>query len=303
MSGDVLVIGEALVDVVHRWDGRIDESPGGSPANVALSLGRLGNTARFLTQLGDDAHGGQIRDWLAEAGVQVASSATARTATATAHLDETGSARYEFDIAWSVADVAAARSDPAGIVHTGSIAALLAPGATAVRTLLAKMRASSLITYDPNVRPALLPDHDQTVLDVESFVALADLVKASDEDLAWLYPDVDPLEIAWSWLQRGPSVIVVTMGASGAFAVTSAGVTHVRGQRVDVVDTVGAGDTFMSALIHGLIHRGFDSADARESLRTIDEDSLAELLRFSAHAAAITVSRPGADPPLLAELV
>lgn len=301
MSGDVLVIGEALVDVVHRGGGRIDESPGGSPANVALSLGRLGNTARFLTQLGDDPHGRQIRNWLAEAGVQITSSATPRTATATAHLDEAGSARYEFDIAWSMTD--AAPRDPAGIVHTGSIAALLAPGATAVRAILAEMRASSLITYDPNVRPALLLDHAQTVLDVESFVALADLVKASDEDLAWLYADVDPLEIAWSWLQRGPSVIVVTMGASGAFAVTRAGVTRVPGQRTDVVDTVGAGDTFMSALIHGLIHLGLDSADARESLRTIDDDSLAELLRFSAHAAAITVSRPGADPPLLAELV
>ena len=302
MSGQVLVIGEALVDVVHRGDGRIDESPGGSPANVALALGRLGDSAQLLTQLGADAHGAQIRSWLADAGVEVVSSDTSRTATATAHLDESGSARYEFDIAWSVADVSAAREDPAGIVHTGSIAALLAPGADVVRTLLTEMRASSLITYDPNVRPALLPDHARAVVDVESFVALADLVKASDEDLAWLYPGMDPLEAAWSWLQRGPSVIVVTMGASGAFAVSRAGVTRVPGQRVEVVDTVGAGDTFMSALIHGLLMLGLDSADARARLRDIEEDSLAELLRFSARAAAITVSRPGADPPRIGEL-
>jgi fructokinase len=302
MSRHVLVIGEALVDVVHRGDGRIDESPGGSPANVALALGRLGDTAYFLTQLGDDAHGEQVREWLTTAGVRVTSSATTRTATATARLDDSGSARYEFDISWSLAEAASACTDRVGVVHTGSIAALMAPGAAAVRTLLTEMRETSLITYDPNVRPALLPDHRRAVADVESFVALADVVKASDEDLAWLYSDVDPLDVARSWLERGPSVIVVTEGASGAFAVTRDGVTHVPGRQVEVVDTVGAGDTFMSALIHGLLDLGLDSAESRMKLRRLDGDSLAGLLRFSARAAAVTVSRPGADPPLLGEL-
>ncbi|PRB59912.1 carbohydrate kinase [Microbacterium sp. MYb45] len=302
MSRHVLVIGEALVDVVHRGEGRIDESPGGSPANVALALGRLGDTAHFLTQLGDDPHGQQVREWLTKAGVRVTSSATTRTATATAHLDDSGSARYEFDISWSLDEAAPAGSDDLGIVHTGSIAALMAPGAAVVRAHLAEMRETSLITYDPNVRPALLPDHRRAVADVESFVGLADLVKASDEDLAWLYPGIDLLDVARSWLQQGPSVIVVTKGASGAFAVTRDGVTHVPGRQVEVVDTVGAGDTFMSALIHGLLDLGLDSADSRETLRGIDTRAVAELLRFSARAAAVTVSRPGADPPLLGEL-
>ncbi len=124
----------------------------------------------FLTQLGDDAHGEQVREWLHKAGVRVTSSATTKTATATAHLDESGSARYEFDISWSLAAAAPARSDDVGIVHTGSIAALMAPGAAAVSTLLTAMRETSLITYDPNVRPALLPDHRRAVADVESFV-------------------------------------------------------------------------------------------------------------------------------------
>lgn len=239
MSRHVLVIGEALVDVVHRGDGSIDESPGGSPANVALALGRLGDTAHFLTQLGDDAHGEQVREWLAAAGVRVTSSATTRTATATARLDDSGSARYEFDISWSLAEAASAGTDRVGVVHTGSIAALMAPGAAAVRTLLTEMRETSLITYDPNVRPALLPDHRRAVADVESFVALADVVKASDEDLAWLYPGIDPLDVARSWLQRGAAVIVVTRGTSGAFAVTRHEVTHVSGRQVKVVDTVG----------------------------------------------------------------
>lgn len=146
------------------------------------------------------------------------------------------------------------------------------------------------------------PDHPRAVLDVESFVALADLVKASDEDLAWLCPGTDPLEVAWSWLQQGPSVVVVTTGASGAFAVTRDGATHVRGRRVDVVDTVGAGDTFMSALIHGLVTFDFDSAATRERLREIDQTSLSLLLRLGSDAPAITVSRPGADPPRLEDL-
>lgn len=302
MSRHVLVIGEALVDVVHRGDGRIDESPGGSPANVALALGRLGDTAHFLTQLGDDAHGEQVREWLTKAGVRVTWSATTRTATATARLDYSGSARYEFDISWSLAEPAFACTDRVGIVHTGSIAALMAPGATAVRTFLTAMRETSLITYDPNVRPALLPDHRGAVADVESFVALADLVKASDEDLAWLYPGIDPLDAARAWLHQGPSVIIVTRGASGAFAATRDDVTRVPGRQVEVVDTVGAGDTFMSALIHGLLDLGLDSAESRQELRRLDGSSLAGLLLFSARAAAVTVSRPGADPPLLGEL-
>ncbi|WP_102193352.1 carbohydrate kinase family protein [Microbacterium aurantiacum] len=299
----VLVIGEALVDIVHRSDGRIDEAPGGSPANVALALGRLGDSPRLLTQLGDDAHGRRVREWLEESNVEIVAAPAPRTATATAHLDASGSARYEFDITWALSRATGVPADGVSIVHTGSIAALLAPGADAVRSILTALRESSLITYDPNVRPALLPDRDRARRDVESFVALADLVKASDEDLAWLYPGSDPLEIAWAWLKTGPAVVVVTTGAGGAFAVSRQGVAHVRGHRVDVVDTVGAGDTFMSALIHGLLQTGLSGATARDGLRSIGTEAVTSLLALSAQAAAITVSRPGADPPRLAELL
>lgn len=299
----VLVIGEALVDIVHRSDGRIDEAPGGSPANVALALGRLGDSPRLLTQLGDDAHGRRVREWLEESNVEIVAAPAPRTATATAHLDASGSARYEFDITWALDSTTGVSADGVSIVHTGSIAALLAPGADAVRSILTALRESSLITYDPNVRPALLPDRDRARRDIESFVALADLVKASDEDLAWLYPDSDPLEVAWAWLKTGPAVVVVTTGAGGAFAVSRQGVAHVRGLRVDVVDTVGAGDTFMSALIHGLLQTGLNGATARDGLRSIGTEAVTSLLALSARAAAITVSRPGADPPRLAELL
>ena len=304
MSGtNVLVIGEALVDIVHRSDGRIDEAPGGSPANVALALGRLGDSPWLLTQFGDDAHGRRIRAWLEESDVEIITAPVPRTATATAHLDESGSARYDFDIAWTLDRAAELPAAGVSIAHTGSIAALLDPGADAVRSILTALRESSLITYDPNVRPALLPDRDRARRDVESFVALADLVKASDEDLAWLYPDAGPLEIARAWLDSGPAVVVVTMGADGAFAVSRNGKARVRGFRVDVVDTVGAGDTFMSAVIHGLIDSGFSGVNARDGLRSIDTDAMTALLALGARAAAVTVTRPGADPPRLAELL
>lgn len=297
-NADILVIGEALVDIVHRADGRVDGTPGGSPANVALALARLGDSPQLLTQLSDDAHGHRIHDWLADSGVKLLAAPSSRTATATAHLDAHGSAHYEFDIDWTLpagrgVRAAAHRS----IVHTGSIATFLSPGADTVHDILTQARRTALITYDPNVRPALLPDHTLAQRSAESFVALADLVKASDEDLVWLYPGDHPFDSARKWLARGPAVVVVTMGADGAVAVSADGMARVGGQRVEVIDTVGAGDTFMSALIHGLIELGYSGADARDRLREIDSEALLSLLALGVQAAAITVSRPGADPP------
>jgi fructokinase len=185
----------------------------------------------------------------------------------------------------------------ADIVHTGSIAALMEPGAADVVRIINQLRTIALVTYDPNIRPALLGDPSTALRQVEEMVALADLVKASDEDLRWLYPTKDPLDVARSWLTTGLAVAVVTTGEGGAFAVARSGVIAVEAERVDVVDTVGAGDTFMGALIDGLIRCGYQNAKARQGLRGIPADELEAILRFSAHAAAITVSRPGADPP------
>ena len=300
---DVLVIGEALVDIVHRSDGRVDETPGGSPANVALALGRLGVTTRLLTQLGHDAHGDRIRRWLADSGVEVSAAAASQTATATAHIDATGSADYTFDIGWDMdADAVGGRTEPPALAHAGSIAAVLDPGAETVRRIIAELRETSLITFDPNIRPSLLAERSDARRRTESFVSLADVVKASDEDLAWLYPGVGPLDAARSWASMGPGVVVVTLGSRGAVAVTAQGLARIPGLSVDVVDTVGAGDTFMAALIAGLIDLGYRGSSARKRLHGTDEDSLRSLLSLSAQAAAVTVSRPGADPPRRDEL-
>jgi fructokinase len=189
-----------------------------------------------------------------------------------------------------------------GIVHLGSIAAVMEPGASSVVQLVRDARDRALVTYDPNVRPVLLPDRDDTRRRAERLVALADVVKASDEDLAWLYPDRDPADSARAWQRTGPAVVVVTRGGDGATAVTDAGEVQVRSPRVDVVDSVGAGDTFMGAMIDALVRLRCDSAAARARLRALSAGEVRGVLEHAARAAAVTVSRPGADPPRRGEL-
>lgn len=153
----VLVVGEALVDLVQRTDGSRDEAPGGSPANVALTLGQLGRHPHLLTSLGDDDRGLTVRAWLEDSGVRV--SAGVRTATATALLDATGTATYEFDLAWAVN---VDRADAADVLPIGSIATVLEPGSTDVVRLVEARRASATIAFDPNIRPALIDDDPPT---------------------------------------------------------------------------------------------------------------------------------------------
>ncbi|WP_369371399.1 carbohydrate kinase [Promicromonospora sp. Populi] len=253
MSAHVLAVGEALVDGVHRPDGSSAELPGGSVANVALTLGRLGREVRLATWLGRDARGDLVRDWLAESGVALVegSDGAERTSTAVATLDDGGSASYEFDLTWQVPAAAAAGAETLA-VHAGSIAAMLEPGAAEVSMLLDGARSTSTITYDPNARPAIMGPAEEVRPRVEALVQLSDVVKVSDEDLGWLYPGTDPLTVARDWQAGTPALVVVTLGGEGAVAVSDAGVVEVVAPRVEVVDTVEAGDSFMGALIDGL---------------------------------------------------
>ncbi|MFI2702769.1 carbohydrate kinase [Cellulosimicrobium composti] len=301
--GHVLVVGEALIDVVHRADGSVDEHPGGSLANVALTLGRLGRDARLATWVADDAHGAAVRAWLDDSAVTLAPGSTGadRTSVATAHLDAHGAATYQFDLEWRVPPGTAADAGTLA-VHTGSIAAVLEPGASDVRALVATARDTATVTYDPNARPALMGHPADARSRIEALVALADVVKVSDEDVAWLVPGADPVAVARNWLALGPALVVVTLGGEGAVAVTAAGEQRVTAPRVEVVDTVGAGDSFMGALLDGLWDAGLLGADRRDALRAIDAATLAGLLERCVAVAAITVSRAGANPPRRAEL-
>jgi fructokinase len=304
MTGRALVVGESLVDVVHRLDGTIDEHPGGSPANVALGLGRLGRKVDLLTWLGRDAYGAMVSEHLAESGVHLVpgSDGAGQTSVATATLDPTGAARYDFQLEWRLPETAALEPAPL-VVHTGSIAAVLPPGAADVAALLAAARPDSTITYDPNARPSLMGDPGHAGAIIEPLVELSDVVKVSDEDLEWLYAGRKPIEVAREWAQWGPAVVVMTRGGHGAVAITSRGIeVEMLAPKVAVADTVGAGDSFMGGLIDGLWTAGLLGADRRGALHAVEAGTVAEVLAECVRIAAITVSRPGANPPSRAEL-
>ncbi|WP_203136030.1 carbohydrate kinase family protein [Microbacterium sp. JZ31] len=288
---DVLVVGEALVDVVHR-DGAVAEHVGGSPANVALGLGRRGVAVALHTQLGPDERGGLVRRHLEASGVQILpeSFSAAATSTATADIADDGQAAYRFDVRWEPEPIA--RGIRPRLVHTGSIAAFVEPGATVVRAAMRELGAAEL-TFDPNIRPALLPEHGTAVRMFEETAALATVMKLSDEDARWLYPDVDEDRLIASLLALGPRLVAVTLGARGAVLATQAHTVRVPGVAVDAVDTIGAGDTFMASLVHSVLDAG--SAD-------LDAAALQRIGREAARAAAITVSRAGADLPWQREL-
>ncbi len=300
-----LVIGEALVDAVRRLDGTVDEHPGGSPANVALGLARLGRPAELVTWIGRDERGDAVRRHLESSGVRLApgSDGAAATSVATATLDASGAATYTFDIDWQVPSEHVADYGDVLVVHSSTIGAALEPGGPAVLRILAEARVDATITYDPNIRPDLVGEPDAARDLVERLVGLADVVKVSDEDLEWVDPGADPRDVARRWATRGPGLVVVTRGGEGAFAVTAGGVElTVPAPRVEVADTVGAGDSFMSGLVDGLWSAGLLGASHRIALGGIGAEVLRPVLERCIRIAAITVSRPGADPPGTDEL-
>ena len=300
-----LVIGEALVDVVVHADGRREEHPGGSPANVALGLARLGRPVDLLTWLAHDAYGAHVKSHLEASGVHLLAGnrSALSTPVAIARLDAHGQATYDFDLTWDVPTAWDGDDEAPLVVHTGSIATVLKPGGPTVLREVTARRPTSTITYDPNARPALMGTPLQARPVVDELVRVADVVKASDNDMAWLHPGQKPDEVAARWARSGPAVVVVTHGEGGAFATTASGAQlRVPAPAVGVVDTVGAGDSFMSGLIDGLWAEGLLGASRRAALKAIDADTLGRVLERCARIAAITVSRAGANPPRLAEL-
>ncbi|MHC5797282.1 carbohydrate kinase family protein [Lacisediminihabitans sp. FW035] len=310
-SSTVLVIGESLMDVVSSPTG-IDEHAGGSPMNVSVGLARLGCPVHLLTRIGSDERGSVIAEYLATAGVPLVpgSIVDGRTSTATATLDGSGSASYEFLIDWSLGFVSdlppGSVVHSAAIVHTGSIAAFLEPGASQLETLLEAAAARrAIVTFDPNIRPSIVGAKTESLAVVERLAALATVVKVSDEDAAWLFGELTPDEVIDRLLAMGATLAIVTLGSSGAVLATARDRATVPGHTVAVADTIGAGDSFMSAVVQrisALLASGVE-AEAIADGSAIGASVLADIGDFAVSCAAVTVSRPGSNPPTMAEAI
>jgi len=292
----VFVVGEALVDVTVDADGVEHRQPGGSPMNVAFGLARLGVPTRLMSSLGDDADGRLVAAHLRSAGVKLDDVSVVPgcpTSTARATLDADGVATYAFDLRW---DLPAGTAVPTecGVIHTGSIAAALPPGADRVLSLFTGARPEVIRSFDPNVRGAITPDRDAVRERVERFVDHTDVLKLSDEDAAWLHPGEDDGFVAEWALRRGVKLFVMTRGAAGCTVVTPSHRIEQGAIPTQVVDTIGAGDAFMSGLLAGLSRWGLFDALRGDGVGAGD---LSRLAALATRAASLTVAQAGAQPP------
>lgn len=296
----LLCLGEALIDIVERDGCRPSEHVGGSLLNVAVGAATLGVPTALASWWGRDPRGDRLAQAVRAAGVRVVpgTDGAPRTPTARATVDADGHADYDFDLSWEVPGLPAASG--IGHVHTGSLSVTVEPGGTQVANAVAGLRGTATVSYDPNVRPAIMGSPAGVRKRIEALVASSDVVKASDEDLAWLYPDADPETIIRTWVALGPALVVVTRGADGALARLAREVSglKVAAPAVMVADTVGAGDSFMAGLLAGLWDAGLlGDLDAADRLHRARWEEIESPLRQAACASALTVGRAGAYAP------
>jgi fructokinase len=307
----ITVCGEMVADLIEQADGTLLPVPGGSPANTALACARLGRPVEFLGRFGADVFGERARQRLLDAGVGLTGSVSAAepSTLAVATTDDEGHAHYSFwtagtaDWQWTPTELAAAPLAGTRVVHTASVASWTPPGAEVILDLLERSRAvpGTIVSYDPNMRPALLRTESPAL--VRQMVAAATVVKVSDEDLRVLLPHADPAETARAWLALGPAAVVVTAGARGASVVRAdAAPVSVVAPAVAVVDTIGAGDTFTAGLLHALLDLVPEGADAWQAVAALDDEAWRAALRTAATAAGITCTRAGCHPPTAEEL-
>jgi fructokinase len=293
----IWVCGEVLIDVLPTGP-----VVGGGPANTAKALARLGHNVEFIGGISTDAYGQMARKELERDGVGLglALESNKPTCTATVQLDQTGSATYTFVIDGTATFdfLPPWLPDPEklkpSVLHIGTLATVVEPGAATLFDWAVKCAEFAPIVFDPNVRPSFLGDRKKYRQAVEKWVGISSVVKLSDEDIAWLYPDQSMDEVAHRWLEGETSLVVVTRGAKGIIGYTHGASEEVEGVRVNVVDTVGAGDTVGAILVEGVVER---------SVAGVVGHTLNKVLHRAAVAAGITVSRAGAQPPRMHELV
>ncbi len=303
----ILISGEALIDLIPDPEraNAYDAVLGGSPYNVAIGLARLGSVTAFVSRISMDGNGEALASALADNGVDLGLVLRDKRPTTLAFVmrgtDKTGS-RYSFyldatsfDGPWPFPEVWPASGRH---LHVGSIAAVDPRHGERVVQALKAARPYATVSYDPNIRPLVTPDRDTVGKLVERQASLAHVVKASEEDLTWLYPGRPVEESLAAWAASGPRFCVATLGEQGAVALLGSTRVAVSAPRVEVVDTVGAGDSFMSALLAAMDRDGALGAGSSAP----SPAALERWLRFAACASAITCTRKGSNPPALAEV-
>lgn len=305
----IICCGEALIDFLPRTgaDGAavFQPFPGGSVFNVAIALARLGVRTGFLSGMSRDFFGDSLTDALHRSNVDTGLCMFSDRPTTLAFVSLTdGHARYAFFDEGSAGRMLLAEDLPAlpadvTALHFGSISLVAEPCGSTYETLMRNESPLRVTSLDPNIRPSLIKSREGYLARLDRLVEMADVVKLSDDDLAWLAPEASFEDFAAGWLEKGAKVVILTRGADGATAVTRTIAVSVPAVRVTVADTIGAGDTFSAAFLARLEGDGLLT---KQALADLTEPQLRDLLAFASRAAAITSSRPGADPPWRKEM-
>jgi fructokinase len=300
----IVVCGEALMDVISQPDGTQEATPGGGPFNTARALARLGVPAAYLGRLSSDEHGRRLAGLLVADGVdlELASLGSEATTVALALVNPDGLAEYRFVVEGTSAPNLTREMLPVQLgheidaIHVGTLGLVLEPMASSLVDLVRRDRGGRLVMLDPNVRPGLVPDEDyrQTLREM---VAMSTTVKGSEADMRWLYPGLSMEQAADRMLGEGVRLVVVTLGERGAYGAHAAVRLHVPAPRVEVVDTIGAGDAFGAGLLAWLHDHNRISAEL-----SLERKELEAAVAYACRVAAITCTRRGADPPSKREL-
>jgi fructokinase len=297
----IWVCGEVLIDLIPDDSGERVPHVGGGPANTAKALARLGHDVHFIDGISSDKYGQMSRQELLddEVKLDLALNSDKPTCLAIVSLNEDGGASYAFEIDGTATfDFSDSwLPDPSrfkpSVLHIGTLVTVIQPGADVLYDWAVQVAEFAPIVFDPNVRSVVMNDRDKYLAAVERWVAISAVVKVSDDDLAWLYPGQQYADVAKRWINDGAALVVVTRGADGLVGFTADGSVEVPGVKVDVADTVGAGDTVGAIIVEAMIEEG---------ILNLTGDTLKAVLNRAAVAAGITCSRKGAQPPYKHEL-